>query len=203
MKQTSRILIATFLVSFAFGASPAASATTVVGGTSENNRDVNWAVAQFADAGLVLPPVVVEFHADDAGCGGYDGVFRGGQDPFRLDICTANRYIILHELAHAWDRHNLTDKLRHEFMELRDLTVWNGSGPWRQRGVEALAEVITWGLYDHDITADREEKLEKGRAFELITGEPPQRQATAASPGTRLRGVEDPVAAETGWDELR
>ncbi len=131
MKHASRILIAAFLVILALAAAPASSATTVVGGTSENTRDVEWAVAQFADAGLKLPSVVVEFHADDAGCDGYDGVFRGGQDPFRLDICTANRYIILHEFAHAWDRHNMTDEMGQEFMELRGLTVWNGSGSWK------------------------------------------------------------------------
>jgi hypothetical protein len=199
MKHASRILIATFLVSFPFGATPTASATTVVGGTSENNGDVDWAVAQFADAGLELPPVVVEFHADDAGCDGYDGVFRGGQDPFRLDICTANRYIILHEFAHAWDRHNLTDELRHEFMELRDLTVWNGSGTWKQRGVEALAEVITWGMRDHLFAAGADEKLQ---AYQLVTGQVPKRSKAAADISVDRNDARDPLDAEAGWDDI-
>ncbi|GMQ86652.1 MAG: hypothetical protein BMS9Abin07_2239 [Acidimicrobiia bacterium] len=204
MKYSSRILFAALLAFSGFTATPAASSgITLVGGTEQDHADVAWASERFDKAGLVLPPVVVEFHADDAGCDGYDGVFRGGEDPFRIDVCNANRYIVMHELAHAWDQHNLTDEMREEFMELRGLTSWNGSGSWKERGVEAVAEVITWGLYDHDITADREQKREKERAFELITGESPRRQATEAGGGTRTRAIEDPVDAETGWDELR
>lgn len=74
----------------------------------------------------------------------------------------------------------------------------NGSRAWKQRGVEALAELVTWGLHDNPLTEDHDEKLE---AYQLITGRLPQRHATEVDTGAYRS--EDPLDAESGWDELR
>jgi hypothetical protein len=209
MKYSSRIL-STFLVAvlgFNAGApsaaeteaQPAFSAQfTVVGGTEQDQAAVDWATKQYRQADLELPQLVIEFHGSDDGCDGYDGVFRGARTPAHIDVCNHNRYIVLHELAHAWDRHNLTDETREAFLEQRGLTEWNGSRPWKQRGVEALAEIVTWGLRDNPLTEDADEKLE---AYQLITGRLPQRHATEVDTGAYR--AEDPLDVESGWDELR
>ena len=89
---------------------------------------------------------------------------------------------------------------------LLGLTAWHDRDvAWKERGVEALAEIITWGLYDIDLTAGLDERLMKQRAFALITGVLPgrYRDATDVGGGPRSGAVEDPSNAEPGWDEMR
>ena len=91
-------------------------------------------------------------------------------------------------------------------MELLGLTAWNDHDvAWNERGIETLAEIITWGLYDNDLTADLDQKLMKRRAYSLIAGALPERhgEATEAGGETRSGAVEDPSNAEPGWDEVR
>lgn len=74
--------------------------------------------------------------------------------------------MILHEMAHAWNHHDLTDEVRSEFMAFRGLTQWNDKDiPWKDRGIEALAEAVTWGLYDDPVGND-----DRRHTFALITG---------------------------------
>lgn len=148
-----------------------ASRLTVVGGTEEQRETADWAVAHFVDAGLELPELVIAIHASDEACEGFDGAFRGREIPARLDVCNPHRLIILHELAHAWDHHTLTDALRQDFMDLRGLTAWNDAGtPWKERGIEDLAEVVVWGLRQFSSSAFFDEQPEKRMAFALVTG---------------------------------
>ncbi len=174
---------------------------TVLGGTEKDRIGVAWAVNRFNTVGLALPPLVIEFHPTDAGCDSHDGLFRSSS--FTIEICTAHRYIVLHELAHAWEHENLSDDIRRRFMDMEGLTTWSDhSVPWKQRGVEAVAEIITWGLYEHDLTANHERKLEKLRAFELITGQKPQRDTTTTGDSVWKPPPQDPVEAEPAWDEV-
>ncbi len=167
---------------------------TVLGGSDADLESVRWAVDRFSRGGLELPQVVVAFDESDRPCDGHDGLFRNHGGVGRIDVCTHNRYIVLHELAHAWEQANLTDEERAAFMAQRGVEAWNDkSRPWKERGVEALAEVITWGLYDHPVAGS----TEKAEAFLLITGrEPRQRAANAAA--TVQAG-----ARPDDWDELR
>jgi hypothetical protein len=175
---------------------------TVVGGTERDQANVGWAVNRIRRAGLQLPPLVIELHPTDDGCNGHDGLFRGGS--LIISVCTPNRYIIIHELAHAWEHQNLSDEIRQEFMEMWGLTTWNDHGvAWKDRGVEAVAEIITWGLYDHDLTADHSIKLQKERAFKLITGLQPRRHQQITGDSIGKRATQDPVDERPGWDELR
>jgi hypothetical protein len=220
MSRSRRIFSTTFLATLSFiGASAAnpvplsadltsagmPASVTVVGASESDHAAIGWAVDRLQWGGLELPPVVIEIHTAPADCNGHDGLFRSSETTPTVLVCNRSRYIVLHELAHAWEHHNLTDDTRQEFMELLGLTAWSDHDvAWKERGVEDLAEIITWGLYDIDLTADLDERLTKQRAFALITGALPvrDREATEAGGETRSSVVEDPSAAEPGWDEV-
>jgi hypothetical protein len=221
MSRSRRIFRATFLATLGFievlAANPVplsadlssagiSAPVTVVGASESDHAAIGWAVDRFQRGGLELPPVVIEIHTVPADCDGYDGLFRSSETPPTVLVCNRSRYIVLHELAHAWEHHNLTDDTRQEFMELLGLTAWSDHDvAWKERGVEVVAEIITWGLYDNDLTADLDEKLMKQRAYSLITGALPGRHRGATDVGaeTRSRAVEDPGNADPSWDELR
>lgn len=201
MKYASRILVLALLVSIGLGTTAGASTDVeLVGGTNANYTEAEWAVNRFEQAGLELPAVMVQFHASDAGCDGYDGVFRSRENPYRIDVCTPNRYIILHELAHAWEHHTLIDDVRQQFMDLRGLEVWNGNVPWQDRGVEDLAEVITAVLVNCSAGPDGESE---NLAFEMITGGRSQCHLLVDEQPLEVRSTEDPLDADVNWDELR
>lgn len=220
MSRSRRIFSTTFLATLGFiGASAAnpvplsadlpsagmPAPVTVVGASESDHAAIGWAVDRFQRGGLELPPVVIEIQTAPNDCNGYDGLFRSRETPPTVLICNPSRYIVLHELAHAWEHHNLTDDTRQQFMELLGLTAWNDhDSAWKERGVEVLAEIITWGLYDIDLTADLDEKLMKQNAYSLITGALPvrDREATETGGEARYGVVEDPSSAEPGWDEL-
>lgn len=220
MSRSRRIFSSTFLATLCFiGASAAnpvplsadltpagmPASVTVMGASESDHAAIGWAIDRFQRGGLDLQPVVIEIHTAPADCNGHDGLFRSSETPPTVVVCNRSRYIVLHELAHAWEHHNLTDDTRQELMELMGVTAWSDHDvAWKERGVEVVAEIITWGLYDNDLTADPDEKLKKQRAYSLITGALPgrDREATEAGGETRSSVVEDPSTAEPGWDEL-
>ena len=220
MSRSRRIFSTTFLATLSFiGASTAnpvplsadltsagiPASVTVVGASENDHAAIGWAVDLFQRGGLELPPVVIEIHTAPADCNGHDGLFRSSETTPTVLVCNRSRYIVLHELAHAWEQHNLTDDTRQEFMEMLGLTAWSDHDVvWKERGVEVVAEIITWGLYDNDLTADLDERLMKQRAFALITGALPVRDREATETGSETRSgvVEDPSNADPGWDEL-
>ena len=146
-----------------------ASGIGVVGGSPELHQRAEIAAQQFLDAGLDLRGVVVVFHPTTDGCGGHDGVYRPATH--HIDICNPNEFIIVHELAHAWDHANLDDDIRRRYMELRGLEAWNDSSvPWKQRGIEDLAETIVWGLGHIEDSSSGSHDIDRARAFQLIAG---------------------------------
>lgn len=122
---------------------------------------VHWARDRFLEAGLSLPNVHLTFHDTTGICQGALGGFRAESDGSgRIFICVVEsgyarelkvKRTLLHELAHAWDYHALTDPVRDEFMRLRGLEGWLSGVPYEQRAGELAAEVITWGLMDRPI----------------------------------------------------
>jgi len=144
---------------------------TIVGGTDEQRTKVNDAVELFATEGLELPTLIIEIHDTDDGCDGYEGVFRSREMPMRLDICNTHRFIVMHELAHAWENNEVTDVQRDEFLDLRGLTVWNdGSSPWKERGIEDLAEVVVWGLLKLSRSQPVGNDPDRAQSFQMLTG---------------------------------
>ena len=200
MTHKPPILVALLLAVLGIGADPTSvDGITVVGADSEDNEAVAWAVDHYERAGLTLPEIEVVFHPDDTACGGADGRFRAGEDPVRIDVCTANRYIVLHELAHAWDHHNLSGDVRERFMELRGTSEWSSHEvPWSERGVEDLAQIVTWGLYECPILTDA---AGKEKAFRLVTGGlPPYFQQASGCEPARTAQPDDPIDLRQDWD---
>ena len=81
------------------------------------------------------------------------------------------RRILIHEMAHVYLDHALTDDQRDEFLDLRGLTSW-GSGPWEARGAEHAAELVLWGLTDLniDVQLDQDSCEELTSGVELLLG---------------------------------
>lgn len=143
-----------------------------------------WALARFQRAGLQLPPLAIAFHDVKQPCDGHPGFYRSGT-PAHIDICgfawnqspTAPKKTILHELAHAWDRHNLTEDIRLRFLRFRGLDTWGDEQtPWEEQGFEHAAEVIAWALMDREldmVTIRDADPTTLAQAYELLTSTPP------------------------------
>lgn len=150
---------------------------TVRNGTAFLHERLAEAVARFTDAGLLLPNLEVEFGDNRDDCGGHFGLFRHGPPPWKIQICSSLDFVYEHELAHAWERANLTDEVRGEFMRLRGYSTWaDNTAPWNERGVEGVAVVIQQGLAGLPlpafISSEHENRLE---AYALLTGRPAPR----------------------------
>lgn len=146
-------------------------------GSPYQHRRLREAVANFVELGLPLPDLEVHFAQHTETCHGHLGLFQPQRRPWRITICTDAGVVYEHELAHAWDRANLEDRVRVEFMELRGYSAWSGpSVPWNQRGVEGVAFVIQQGISGPPLPpilgAEAHSRLE---AFELLTGQPAPR----------------------------
>jgi hypothetical protein len=112
---------------------------------------VRWAVGRFDDAHLELPPLDIYFHHDRSGCRGIFAFYAGD----RIDMCPGlilnllPRHFVLHEMAHAWSVHSMTQVERAAFMRLRGLSTWNSDDqPWSDRGFEQAADIIAWAIGD-------------------------------------------------------
>lgn len=162
----------------------------VVDATPAQEQRLNQAVTRFDSIGLQLPELEVRFVSTEESCRGHDGLFDPTVSPWRITFCSDLDYVYEHELAHAWERANLTDDKRQAFLDERSLAVWSDRNvPWRERGVEAAAFIIQQGLLERPLPAAlSSERRSRLVAFELLTGR--------ASPRLRrwLRANEVPCA---------
>lgn len=147
----------------------AVDSVRVLGATPDVVDRVEWAIGRFTAAGLDLPQIELSVHDDDRACEGADGVTHMTGRPVRIDLCNTHRLIILHGLAHAWDASSLNDATRGALMEETGIDVWNDrSVPWKDRGVECLAEIMVWGLHE----TGRPDEARRA-AYRLLTGSEP------------------------------
>ena len=142
---------------------------------------VEWAVSLFGQAELELPPLRFEHHGDDREpCGGWMGVHRFDGERSTIGLCVTEvtphvEATVLHETAHAWAAHSLTDERIAEFQQLRGWEEWRAD-KWHHSGSEQAAEILMWGLIDrpigivtiNDHTCDA---LEAG--YRTLTGQEP------------------------------
>jgi len=111
-----------------------------------------WALGRFAEAGLDLPSIDLYFYSNNKPCKGYSALHRRSEAGSQIDVCSVTRTpkleaTILHEMAHAWAAHTLTDTQRQAFVELQGLDTWHHKETsWNERGTEQAAEIIAWGL---------------------------------------------------------
>ena len=150
---------------------------TVLGGRAAHLSRISDALARFEHAGLKLPDLDITISNDEADCSGHKGRFRSTTTPWQISVCSEVDSVYEHELAHAWERANLTDERRYAFMRLRGYEVWSGSEiPWNERGVEGVAFVIQQGLSDVPLApALSDEARSRMDAFELLTDRPAPR----------------------------
>ncbi len=137
--------------------------STIHAETDEQRRTAEWALAEMEAAGLHLPAVTIHMHSDRSDCG-----TRPGEESNGYYTHTATEHIIhscgspwvlVHELAHLWDKTALDDETRQEIIQHQGLESWNHE-QWDKAGGEHLASIIAWaiegthprriGYYDRD-----------------------------------------------------
>lgn len=152
-----------------------AAQLSLINASVEQTELVTEAIAQFEDAGLDLPPLEIEFHDDDARCKGFEGIHRPAPrdqlvEADRILMCNRMKIILLHELAHAWKHHNLSEETRAAFAEHWDLDNWNDmAAAWGDRAVERAAHTIAFTLNQHDPNVSAG-VLRYLCGYELLTG---------------------------------
>ncbi len=114
------------------------------------------ALAKFDAYDMPIPdeyPLRIYFHEprDYESCGGHAALATHGADFEQIDICTSGEFALLHELSHVWANFEMDDGERAEFIELRDLEVWQGAPEWSANASEHSASIIAWGLGDTEV----------------------------------------------------
>jgi hypothetical protein len=197
---SARLLLLTAAVVLAQVAATAASPVPRVTYTDVPGHQVamvEWGIALFDEAGLTLPPIEVHGHRGTETCGGRPGLHRWIDGRSRIDLCTrfsrsSQELLVLHELAHAWDRVSLTPARREAFLELRGLTDWRHEDldHWADLGAEHAAEIVMWGLADRPVRVVRIDGgscAELLAGYRLLTGDEPLHGSTVACAADEVR----------------
>lgn len=137
---------------------------------------IQAAMDRFTTTGLILPALRIYVHDTSDGCKGASGLYSQKPPVHRIDLCTRLQATVLHELAHAWEHHTVSEDTRRTFLEHTGLEAWQSYGDveWEDRGIEQAAQIIAWGLMDIQIT-NTERFLDELYEFELLTGIPSPR----------------------------
>jgi hypothetical protein len=205
---TRRIAVVVLVVAAGVGldawqAVPARPALVLHGADAVQERTVDWAMRRFRAGGLEgLPPLDVVLHGSRTACDGYLGLYLAG----RIDLCTEGmlepyaRKYALHEMAHAWTEANLRDEVLVRFLRTRGIAIWNDQRlPWKERGAEQAAEIITWGLGEGEIAPllpDTTDVSTLVRLYELLTSREPITPAAWPTP-QRAAGLGHSAARST------
>jgi hypothetical protein len=164
------------------GAGAAEASVEFRGLSTEQQAIARWATDLFSEARLELPNVIFVAGSDPDDCDGFDGLARPEQGHVQITLCTdhvgwAGELLILHEVAHAWDFHNLSSEDRARFSAHRGARTWlDRDVDWHERGAEQAAEIMVWGLIDRPldpvkIHANTCPELQAG--YEILTGQTP------------------------------
>ena len=170
-------LVLTLALMLAFVGSdlvPSGPGVSVHNGSLDQIEQLEQAVAAFEDAGLELPPVDVWFPDEPDSCHHSHGLFTASEEIMQIWICsTESEWVYLHELAHAWERANVTVEQRLAFLELLGLKHWRSRDvPWSERGVERAAVVIQQGLAGLSLPpVISNEMVSRLKGFEILTGQ--------------------------------
>ena len=195
--RSFRVLAAVGLAVVAQVASTSASARPDITFTNVPEHQIElmeWAMALFDEAGLELPPIDVQGHRSTEACDGREGLHRYEDGRSTIHLCTrrsrrSEELLVVHELAHAWDRQSLAPERRAAFLDERGLTDWRQENldNWAELGAEHAAEILMWGLMDRPV---RVVWLDDNSCDDLLTG---YRTLTGADP---LHGYTDACEAD-------
>lgn len=154
----------------------------IVGATDDQASTIVAAAHRFEATDLRLPDLHVIVHRDSTACHGHDGYWTPGPSRDRIDLCVIQEVLVLHEMAHAWDHHAVSDATRAAFMGLHPGDAWRQDGTHRQQGIERFADAVAWGLLAApvelgaiDETIRRRALERRAAAFEVATGRPAPR----------------------------
>ena len=177
------LIVCLAVAALAFGPKAPAAAPrplTVAGATAAQERAVDWAFHRYGQAGLDnMPPLDVHMYRDHGPCNGGLGLSYQG----RIELCTKGssepyqRKFALHEMAHSWIATNVGGDVLAAFMHRQGVDGWNDRRePWKERGTEQAAEVLTWGLGQGEIapllpTVPDAKTL--ASLYEMLTGRAP------------------------------
>jgi hypothetical protein len=170
------LLVVTLLLS---GTAPRQSDVIIEAREPGQQEMAEWAVARYAEAGLDLPQLVVRFSGRDlSNCGGAPGRVYLDRDPIEVRMCWNSEFVLLHELAHAWEAHNVPAAKHEPFMAMRNGVVsWAGLDvAWDERGREHAANVVAWGLLEDPYPISRTYPNDPDSllaAFQFLTGTHP------------------------------
>jgi hypothetical protein len=127
----------------------------LVGFDPEVEAVIRDSIELFDEAGLDLPAIRFVSCDDPDDCRGRDGMVIHRSDGPELRLCEDEvtpvlEWVVIHELAHCWEKHEVTDEARQAFLDLRGLGGWR-EGAWHERGAEHAAEIMVWGLIDRPV----------------------------------------------------
>jgi hypothetical protein len=153
-----------------------AIAPGIYGADAELEALIETAMERYHTAGLTLPALRIHVHDTSDGCNGASGLYSQLPPVDRIDLCTRLQATVLHELAHAWEHHTMSEDTRQTFLEHTGIEAWQSYGDvdWEDRGIEQAAQIIAWGLMDIQIT-NTDRFLDELYQFELLTGTPSPR----------------------------
>lgn len=144
----------------------------------------NWSMDLFDEAGLRLPAMRFVYHGDDRRpCSGWRGAHRHVDGRSTIDVCTSEAgnvaaALVLHETAHAWAAHDLSDDRKVDFQAVRGWEYWRDheQAEWHENGSEQAAEIMVWGLIDRPVgivTIKDHTCADLHAGYRALTGKPP------------------------------
>ena len=162
--------------------------TTIHADTDEQYVMAESALAEMAAAGFELPAVTIHLHSDKAGCEQLNGYFVQIEGENIVHSC-GNRWTLIHELTHLWDKNTLDEATRQQFMAHQGLDSWHHE-TWNQAGGEHLASIVAWaldgarpsriGYYNDDHLAD---------GYAIAAGQPPPTLQQSRATQTRVESA--------------
>jgi hypothetical protein len=155
--------------------------TAIFGADDATAAKIQVALSLYAAADLELPALLIYVHETEEGCNGHPGIFNKDGSGHRVDIC--DMLLLSHELAHAWELHNMDEATRLAFMEEAGLSNWNDPDTDHDlRGIEQAAKAIAIGVSSGPIGADVVDLYhDQLDTYELLTGKPSPRIAHLAA----------------------
>ncbi len=151
--------------------------TAIYAETSQQVDTVAWALDQFVGAGFELPPVTIHMHTYRIDCSSdperlLNGYYKQVDGNNIIHSC-GNRWTLLHELAHVWDKTALDDTNRKEIMAHQGLETWSHE-TWNQAGGEHLASIVAWALEGtHPTRIGYYTRTELAEAYFMAAGSQP------------------------------
>jgi hypothetical protein len=144
----------------------------IYGADTEFLAVIEAAIDRYDSSGLTLPALRIYIHPTSEGCQGHKGTYGQYGEADRVDLCTEAKFYVLHELAHAWERHTLSDLKRQTVLYYIERAVWHDRNrPWLDSGAEVVANNIAWALMDEPLSEpDANRYADLLDRFTLLTG---------------------------------